>query len=143
MTSTRYVITMKKTNWTAIIIAVVVIGALVALLFSQAKKPGKYDNLAQCINDSGAKFYGAFWCPHCQAVKGMFGKSAKLLPYVECSQPDGKGQLPVCTDLNIEGYPTWIFADGTRTSGNLEDKTFEILAEKTSCQAALEADLSK
>lgn len=114
--------------WTLVIIAIV--GGLVWLLATQAKKPGKYDALAQCISDSGAIFYGAFWCPHCQATKAMFGRSAKLLPYVECSEPDGQGQLQVCIDKNITGYPTWEFADGSRLSG---ERTFEELAEKTNC----------
>ena len=108
----------------------VVIAGLIGLLVMQAKKPGKYDTLAQCVADSGAKFYGAFWCPHCQAQKAMFGKSAKLLPYIECSEPDGSGQLQVCIDEKIEGYPTWVFADGTRESG---EHTLEELAAKTSC----------
>lgn len=112
------------------IIGIAIIGGFVLLLVREAKKPGKYDTFATCIKDSGAKFYGAFWCPHCQATKAMFGKSAKLLPYVECSQPDGKGQLPICTTAGIEGYPTWVFADGSRLSG---ERTLQELAEKTSC----------
>ncbi len=112
------------------IIGLVVVGGLVMLLVNQANKPGKYDNLAQCINKSGAKFYGAFWCPHCQATKAMFGKSAKLLPYIECSTPDGKGQLPVCTEKEVKGYPTWIFGDGSRLSG---EQTLQALADKTNC----------
>jgi len=123
----------KKTKNTVLWILgiIVVIAAIVMLLVSAAKKPGKYDGLAQCLTESGTKFYGAFWCPHCQAQKAMFGKSAKLLPYVECSQPDGKGQLQVCIDEKIEGYPTWVFADGTRSSG---EQTFAQLAEKTNCE---------
>jgi thiol-disulfide isomerase/thioredoxin len=112
------------------IIGIAIVGGLIALLVTEAKKPGKYDTLAQCINDSGATFYGAFWCPHCQATKAMFGKSAKLLPYVECSTPDGKNQLSICTDKDIKGYPTWVFADGTRASG---EQTMQVLAEKTGC----------
>ncbi len=112
------------------IIGLVIIGGLISLLVVQAKKPGKYDTLAQCINNSGAKFYGAFWCPHCQATKAMFGKSAKLLPYIECSTADGKNQLPVCTEKEIKGYPTWIFPDGSRLSG---EQTLGTLAEKTNC----------
>lgn len=114
--------------WSAVVL--IVLAGLIGLLVVQAKKPGKYDTFAQCISDSGATFYGAFWCPHCQAQKAMFGKSAKLLPYVECSESNGKGQLAVCTDKKIEGYPTWVFADGTRESG---EQTFEELAAKTSC----------
>lgn len=112
------------------IIGLLVVGGLVSLLVVQAQKPGKYDTLAQCINDSGAKFYGAFWCPHCQATKTMFGKSAKLLPYIECSQPSGKGQLPICDKASIKGYPTWRFVDGTELSG---ERTFAELAAKTNC----------
>ncbi len=99
--------------------------------------PGKYDVLAQCIKDSGAVFYGAFWCPHCQAQKKMFGSSAKLLPYVECSPLNGQGQLPICTDQKIEGYPTWVFADGSREGGEV---SLEKLAEKTSCSLPVEIE---
>lgn len=122
----------KKTKNTVLWIMsiVIVFGALILFLVQQAKKPGKYDTLAQCITDSGAQFYGAFWCPHCQAQKALFGKSAKLLPYVECSQPDGNGQLQVCIDTEIQSYPTWTFADGTRETGQ---RTFEELAQKTNC----------
>lgn len=112
------------------VIGLAVVGGLIALLVVQAKKPGKYDTFATCLKDSGATFYGAFWCPHCQATKAMFGRSAKLLPYIECSTPDSKGQLPICTDKNIQGYPTWEFADGSRLSG---EQSLQSLSEKTSC----------
>ncbi len=112
------------------IITVLVIGGFVSLLVVQAKKPGKYDAFAQCLEEKGATFYGAFWCPHCQATKALFGRSAKLLPYVECSTPDGKSQLPICTEKDIKGYPTWVFADGSRLTG---EQSLEALSEKTSC----------
>jgi thiol-disulfide isomerase/thioredoxin len=121
---------MKKNNIIWIIIGIVLVGGLISLLVTQGKKPGKYDTLAQCISDSGTKFYGAFWCPHCQATKAMFGKSAKLLPYVECSEANGQGQLAVCKDAGIEGYPTWVFPDGSRLTG---ERSIEELAEKTNC----------
>lgn len=83
-----------------------------------ANAPGRYDALATALTQSGAKFYGAFWCPHCQQQKTWFGKSAKLLPYVECSNPDHT-QIKICADAGIKGYPTWIFADGTTQSGEI------------------------
>lgn len=101
----------------------------IVLIIVLSKTPGKLDTFAQCITNSGAKFYGAFWCPHCQAQKAAFGKSAKLLPYVECSNPD-KTQTDVCKDAGITGYPTWVFADGTQASGEVP---LQNLAEKTSC----------
>ena len=99
-------------------------------MYTSASTPGKYDEFAKCLGEKGAKFYGAFWCPHCQNQKAMFGKSAHLLPYVECSTPNGSGQLAVCTDKGVNGYPTWEFADGTKESGEIE---IEHLAEKTGC----------
>ncbi|MDQ5954722.1 MAG: hypothetical protein QG583_650 [Patescibacteria group bacterium] len=93
--------------------------------------PGKYDSFAQCLKDRGATFYGAFWCPHCQAQKKLFGTSVKLLPYVECSTADGQGQNQICVDNKVEGYPTWEFADGTRPFSG--EATLVELAEKTAC----------
>ena len=121
---------MKKTAiiWTLVTLAVVV--GLVWLIRTPGR-PGQLDAFAQCISDSGATFYGAFWCPHCQNQKALFGSSAKLLPYIECSTPDGRGQLPVCQEAGVEGYPTWDFADGTRIPGEV---TLERLSELTSCE---------
>lgn len=92
--------------------------------------PGKYDEFAQCLKDKGAIFYGAFWCPHCQATKKLFGSSKSLLPYVECSTPDARGQTQQCIDKKISTYPTWEFADGSRLEGEL---TLQTLANKTGC----------
>jgi|SRR3989344_4741524 len=91
---------------------------------------GEYDAFAQCLKDKEAIFYGAFWCPHCQAQKKLFGTSARLLPYVECSTLDAKGQTQICIDKKISGYPTWDFADGSRLSGEI---SLAQLSEKTSC----------
>lgn len=116
-----------------IVWSVVGIAAIIAGLYFFKPKdnaPGKLDSFAQCLKDKGAVFYGAFWCPHCQNQKALFGSSQKLLPYNECSTPDGQGQLPICKEKNIQGYPTWIFADGSRLSGEVLIKT---LAEKTGC----------
>lgn len=93
--------------------------------------PGKYDTFATCLKDKGAIFYGAFWCPHCQTQKKLFGSSVKLLPYVECSTPNGQGQIQACIDKKITSYPTWEFADGSRLS---EEIPLTQLAEKTSCE---------
>ncbi|OGI72934.1 hypothetical protein A3D42_01645 [Candidatus Nomurabacteria bacterium RIFCSPHIGHO2_02_FULL_41_18] len=92
--------------------------------------PGEYDEFAQCLSDKGAKFYGAFWCPHCANQKKMFGSSQKFLPYIECSNPAGSAQLPICTEKGINTYPTWEFADGSRLSGEIP---MAQLAEKTGC----------
>lgn len=65
--------------------------------------------LAKHLSQIGAKFYGAFWCSHCQDQKQLFGKEAvQYIPYVECSTPDRQNQTPVCKENKIESYPTWV-----------------------------------
>jgi hypothetical protein len=87
---------------------------------------------AECLQAEGATFYGAFWCPHCQNQKAMFGRrGSDALPYVECSTRDGQGQTQECIDAGVESYPTWEFADGTRVTGT---QSIETLAQYTSCE---------
>lgn len=126
----------KKTRNLYIVVAVVLaIGAALMLsgnenFKTQVLETSIYDSFAQCVNDSGAKFYGAFWCPACNAQKNMFGSAQSNLPYVECSVPNGQQQNITCRRAEIESYPTWEFADGSRQVGILE---FEQLAEITNC----------
>jgi hypothetical protein len=115
--------------WSVVGIIAVVI-AIVSLTAAPKTQTGNLDTFAKCLAASGAKFYGAFWCSHCQAQKLEFGKSVEFMPYVECSTPDGKGQLPVCAAQNITGYPTWVFPDGSRESGEIP---LTKLAYKTDC----------
>ncbi len=116
------------------VIGLLILGVVATAMFRAGDNvsvgPGKYDTFATCLKDKGAVFYGAFWCPHCQAQKKLFGSSVKLLPYVECSTANGQGQVQACIDKNISGYPTWEFADGTRLNGEIP---LAQLAEKTSC----------
>jgi len=93
-----------------VIVAVILLA--IGSSFLVSAKPGQYDSLAMCIKKQGIIFYGAFWCPHCQRTKGLFGSAAKYLPYVECSTPDGQGQTQVCIDHKIQSYPTWVRPDG-------------------------------
>ena len=113
-------------------VAVAVVLGIGYVVANREVASGQYDGFAQCLGQKGATFYGAFWCPRCQEQKAMFGtQSAKLLPYVECSLPDGKTRTQACIEKQIESYPTWIFADGSRETGvaPLAD-----LAEKTGCE---------
>ncbi len=129
---------MENTNNQKIkIFVAAIIGALIIVigLGMTVNKPGstKLDGFAQCITDSGAKFYGAFWCPHCQAQKALFGASAKLLPYIECSNAD-RSQKQACIDAKVESYPTWEMKDGTRLPvENGAGVSLETLAAKTQC----------
>lgn len=73
--------------------------------------------LAEHLTKTGAKFYGAHWCPHCEDQKEMFGASAHRLPYIECS-PGGRRspQAAPCRVARIRSYPTW-FIKGRRYEG--------------------------
>jgi hypothetical protein len=87
--------------------------------------------LAQCIADSGAQFYGAHWCPVCRKQKEYFGAHADALPYVECYDgPKSDGQNETCDDAGIESYPTWVFANGRSATGAFPPRE---LARKTHC----------
>lgn len=115
--------------------ALIVVILAIAII-NGAKGPGELDEFATCIDESGAKFYGAYWCSHCQNQKDMFGKSKKYLPYVECSTPSGNGQTLACEEAGIESYPTWVFPDGAQEVG---EQSLEELASKTGC--SLERDI--
>jgi len=122
---------MKKNSKIIVwLVVVLIVGGGIWALASHKSGPGKLDGFAACLKEKGATFYGAFWCPHCQNQKKMFGSSQKLLPYVECSTPDGNGQNALCTEKKITGYPTWEFSDGSRESGEI---ALEELAKKTGC----------
>ncbi len=79
--------------------------------------------LAQHLEGMGARYYGASWCPNCQAQHRAFGAAHTRLPYVECS-PEGRGG-PValaCVNESIGAYPTWIIR-GRRIENMIEPET--------------------
>ncbi|MDP1688943.1 MAG: thioredoxin domain-containing protein [bacterium] len=126
----------KKSNLYFIIFIAILVLVFVYYFWS-VEQPGNLDSFASCLKEKGVEFYGAWWCPHCQNQKKLFGNSVKLLPYVECYiEPDANNQLQVCKDKNITGYPTWIFADGSILSGEISIAT---LSEKTGCSASPDA----
>lgn len=96
--------------------ALFVVGALFAWqngLLQPPENP-RLKALAIHLEESDARFYGAFWCPTCQEQKRHFGRSSERLPYVECT-PNGRagGMAFECVAADISGYPTWII-DGRR-----------------------------
>jgi len=127
-------------------IAILIIGTLVLIAGaswavmgsgSTASGPtdGRYIELAQCISDSGAQFYGAFWCQHCNDQKVSFGDAAEYLPYVECSTASGQ-QTAECATVGIQSYPTWVFASGQSVSGSI---ALQSLADVTGCTMPADA----
>jgi uncharacterized membrane protein len=82
--------------------------------------------LAEHLTKTNAKFYGAFWCPHCKDQKELFGPSADRLPYIECTPAGPRGPMAAeCQAANITSFPTWIINgrryEGTLTSTELAD----------------------
>lgn len=100
------------------------------LIACDKERDTTYDAFATCIADSGADFYGAFWCPHCEEQRDMFGDSVDLLPYTECAQGGKDAKPEVCEAEGVDRFPTWKFNDGTVVTGT---QSFEDLADKTSC----------
>lgn len=125
---------MKKIYFLA---ACLMVGAFIITGCTNSSVPsGKYDTLAQCLTDAGAKMYGASWCSHCKDQKEAFGDSFSKVTYVECATPGNPNvMIQECKNAGIEGYPTWVFSDGSRLTG-FQD--FQTLADKTGC--ALPAD---
>lgn len=73
--------------------------------------------LAIHLDDSGAKFYGAYWCPHCQDQKALFEASVDRLPYVECTPSGRSGPVNLaCINAGIKDYPTWVIGDARHGS---------------------------
>jgi hypothetical protein len=131
-----------KDEGTIAAVSILMVLAISLLLFpGGATFPGMDANhselatLASCLKSRGVVFYGAFWCPYCQKQKALFGDAATLLPYVECSNPDARGQTPICIQQGIRKYPTWVFPDGTRV---IEKLSPQALAEKSGCAAPKE-----
>jgi uncharacterized membrane protein len=72
--------------------------------------------LAKHLTSVDAKMYGAFWCPHCQDQKTLFGKEAfDKVQYFECDPKGPKAQPKACVDAKVESYPTWHVKDKVTT----------------------------
>ncbi len=97
------------------------------IFFGFAGWPGQTEltAFAACLTDREVAMYGANWCSHCQNQKNLFGAAFKKINYVECTSRRAE-----CLAKNIQGYPTWIFADGLRLDG---EQSLETLAEKSGC----------
>lgn len=88
------------------------------------------DNLATCLTDNNAKFYGAYWCSHCDKQKDRFGKSMENIQYIECDDNGPNGNAQSCLDAGITAYPTWKMPGHKDMVGA---QTYEQLAEWSGC----------
>ena len=109
----------------AIAASVLGVIAIAVVNLSRAVDLPNLDVFAQCLSSKGAVMYGANWCPHCKNEKRAFGESFRLISYVECPADPQR-----CLAAGITGYPTWIFSDGTRFTG---EQGIEKLSEASGC----------
>ena len=82
--------------------------------------------LAKHLTATGAKKYGAFWCPHCYDQKQLFGKEAFAeVDYIECDPQGENPQREACLAAGIQSFPTWEvdgkFYPGTKTLAELAE----------------------
>ena len=62
--------------------------------------------LAEYLAENNVKFYGAYWCAHCQQQKSLFGAvAASKLPYIECAEGGENSQRQLCKEKNIQMFP--------------------------------------
>ena len=68
---------MKKNNSSYYLYgaAAIVVIVLIGFVATKERAPSIYDGFAQCVSDSGARMWGAWWCPHCENQKELFGNS--------------------------------------------------------------------
>lgn len=124
---------------TIILLVIIFIVGTIAVIRLSEGDSGKPDDpavaqLAECLTKNGAKMYGAYWCTHCINQKKAFGNAVSKIDYVECAVAGSpREQIQVCKDAGVTSYPTWIFADGSKLSGEL---SFQELSEKAGCAYA-------
>ena len=83
--------------------------------------------------------YGAFWCPHCQRQKEMFGREAwDLISYVECDGRGSGSNTRKCTKDGIDGFPSWKFK-GMKDAGG--EMPLAQLAKVSGYKGEFNADL--
>ena len=91
-------------------------GVAFVFAFPPSTETGFEGALARHLREQGAVMYGAYWCPHCQEQKVLFGDAAKDLPYVECD-PNGMNARPdLCEKAGVKSFPTWVLG-GNRREG--------------------------
>ena len=82
---------------------------------------------AKNLAAAGVKFYGAGWCPHCTAQKQLFEDGQTYLPFIEVTNPN-HSQNAIGIQNNIAEYPTWVFPNGSRLTG---EQTLAKLSEQS------------
>ncbi len=85
-------------------------------------------NFAKFLKDNNIVMYSAYWCPHCNDQKQLFGKKAvEELIIVECAKDGKNNKYKLCQERGIEGFPSWEINDqiysGTMSLNKLAEMT--------------------
>lgn len=106
-------------------LAIVLAGVGAWFYFRRAAPVYDLVGFAQCLGSRPVTMYGASSCSHCQNQKKLFGEAWRFVPYVECTVETQK-----CLERKVDGYPTWVFPDGSRLVG---EQPLEKLARQSAC----------
>ena len=71
---------------------------------------------AKALTQAGVRFFGADWCPICTQQKELFEDGQVYLPFLEMTNSDRTRNATAISE-NVTQYPTWEFANGSRTTG--------------------------
>ncbi len=143
---------MKKVHIFILTILIIVIGIVVLAVSTnnQTKKDNNpvktaaLQQVADALTTSGAKFFGASWCPHCAEQKSFFAKAVKSVPYIECSVGGaGTPQTQICIDNKIESYPTWEFSGKRVTMTIVPLDLAAIVGQTLTAEATAELTIQK
>ena len=70
-------------------------------------------DFAKYLSNKNIVMYSAYWCPHCNDQKQLFGKQAvEELIIVECAKDGKNNQYKLCQEKGIEGFPSWEINNG-------------------------------
>ncbi|MAF88932.1 MAG: hypothetical protein QGI80_00965 [archaeon] len=123
----------KKTVILTASIVIIIAGVLIfkpqVSGFVTAGHDYSLDSFTECLAESNAVMYGAYWCPHCTTQKEMFGDSISGVLYVECDSKGKNTKPELCRQNNIQSYPSWII-DGRTYSGV---QSLQTLSDITGC----------
>ena len=95
----------EKINWRRYVVFGLI--GMIILFFvmsvsSYVKKPGEYNEFAQCLTDKGVIVYGNDFCQYTAKQLNFFGKSKKYLNYVKCIE-----NKELCDSKGVDTTPTW------------------------------------
>ena len=124
---------MKKKSTPYVIVAVILLIIILFLALRPSNEPGEFDDMVNCLASKDIKMYGAYWCPHCNEQKELFGGSESLFKekiYVECAEDAFSNERQRCIEAGITAYPTWII-NGEKTLGT---RSMKQLSELSGCE---------